>query len=151
VPARFVVYVLEHAQDGNAALTVLRRVEPPLKTLRQIQQAVDHLIREEWNSDYWVPLASLARLTEEVGELAREINHRYGQKPKKADELDGDIATELGDILYILAALANSIDVDLEAAFDQVMSKYHRRDALRWKQGMSASEPLDGSNTESPS
>jgi len=104
-----------------------------MRTLRDVQQEIDTLIKEEWQSNYWTPLSSLARLTEEVGELAREINHTYGEKPKKASEEQGNIATEMGDILFILASLANSIDVDLEAAFEEVMSKYQRRDAQRWK------------------
>ncbi|HLQ29444.1 MAG TPA: nucleotide pyrophosphohydrolase [Ktedonobacteraceae bacterium] len=104
-----------------------------MRTLRDVQQEIDTLIKEEWQSNYWMPLSSLARLTEEVGELAREINHTYGEKPKKASEEQGNIATEMGDILFILASLANSIDVDLEAAFEEVMSKYQRRDAQRWK------------------
>ncbi len=104
-----------------------------MRTLRDVQQEIDTLIKEEWQSNYWTPLSSLARLTEEVGELAREINHTYGEKPKKASEEQGNIATEMGDILFILASLANSIDVDLEAAFEEVMAKYQRRDAQRWK------------------
>lgn len=103
-----------------------------LRTLHDLQQEVDYLIREEWQSHYWTPLANLARLTEEVGELAREINHAYGEKPKKASEQDGDIATELADILYILATLANSLNIDLNTAFSQVMQKYRQRDAQRW-------------------
>ncbi len=55
-----------------------------MRTLSDVQQAIDTLIKDEWNSNYWAPLSSLARLTEEVGELAREINHAYGEKPKKA-------------------------------------------------------------------
>src|SRR5258708_18137982 len=113
-----------------------------MRTLSDVQQEIDHLIKEEWHSDYWHPLSSLARLTEEVGELAREINHRYGEKPKKASEEEGDIAAELGDILYILATLANSIDVDLDAAFNQVMNKYRQRDAQRWKPDETTAEPL---------
>jgi NTP pyrophosphatase (non-canonical NTP hydrolase) len=31
---------------------------------------------------YFHPLTNLARLSEVVGELAREINHRFGQKTK---------------------------------------------------------------------
>ena len=112
-----------------------------MRTLHDVQQDVDHLIREEWHNHYWAPLSGLARLTEEVGELAREINHRYGEKPKKASEGDGDIAAELGDILYILATLANSIGVDLDAAFNQVMNKYRQRDALRWKSDETTTEP----------
>jgi NTP pyrophosphatase (non-canonical NTP hydrolase) len=104
-----------------------------MRTLGDVQHQVDHLIREEWQSIYWTPLSSLARLTEEVGELAREINHSYGEKPKKESEAQGNIATEMGDILFILASLANSIGVDLDSAFENVMAKYQRRDAQRWE------------------
>ncbi|TMC17332.1 MAG: nucleotide pyrophosphohydrolase [Chloroflexi bacterium] len=104
-----------------------------MRTLRDVQLEVDHLIREEWQNHYWAPLSSLARLTEEVGELAREINHHHGEKPKKANEDQGSIAGELGDILYVVTCLANSLDIDLDTAFDQVMAKYRKRDALRWK------------------
>jgi NTP pyrophosphatase (non-canonical NTP hydrolase) len=104
-----------------------------MRTLGDVQHQVDHLIREKWQSTYWAPLSSLARLTEEVGELAREINHNYGEKPKKGSEEQGNIATEMGDILFILASLANSIGVDLDSAFEQVIAKYQRRDAKRWE------------------
>ncbi len=103
-----------------------------MRTLHDVQQEIEHLIKEEWHSTYWSPLSSLARLTEEVGELAREINHRYGEKPKKASEDDSSLAKEMGDILFILASLANSTGIDLDDAFEQVMSKYRTRDAQRW-------------------
>jgi len=111
-----------------------------MRTLDEMQHEVDHLIKEEWQSNYWTPLSSLARLTEEVGELAREINHSYGEKPKKSSEGQDSIASEIGDILFIVAALANSIEVDLDAAFETVMAKYRRRDAQRWPQ---SSQPHD--------
>ena len=104
-----------------------------MRTLRDVQHEIDVLIKESWQSHYWAPLSSLARLTEEVGELAREINAQYGEKPKKASEGLGSIADEMGDILFILASLANSTGVDLEAAFEEVMAKYQHRDAQRWK------------------
>jgi len=103
-----------------------------MRTLQDVQNEIDALIRVEWHSDYWSPLSSLARLTEEVGELAREINHTYGEKPKKVGEKPGNVAFEMGDILFILAALANSINVDLDAAFADVMTKYRARDSQRW-------------------
>jgi len=106
-----------------------------MRTLQDIQREIDSLILEEWQSHYWSPLSSLARLTEEVGELAREINHSYGEKPKKVGECQGNIATEMGDILFILASLANSISIDLNEAFEEVMAKYQKRDAQRWKPG----------------
>jgi NTP pyrophosphatase (non-canonical NTP hydrolase) len=104
-----------------------------MRTLSDVQQEIDTLIKDEWNSNYWSPLSSLARLTEEVGELAREINHTYGEKPKKASESEDSIAAEMGDILFILASLANSIGVDLDTAFEDVMAKYQQRDAQRWQ------------------
>ncbi len=104
-----------------------------MRTLHDVQHEIDVLIKEQWHSHYWAPLSSLARLTEEVGELAREINAQYGEKPKKASEGPGDIATEMGDILFILASLANSTGVDLDSAFEEVMAKYQQRDAKRWK------------------
>jgi NTP pyrophosphatase (non-canonical NTP hydrolase) len=113
-----------------------------MRTLTDIQREIDELIVHEWQSHYWSPLASLARLTEEVGELAREINHTYGEKPKKVSEGPGgqeQIAAEMADILYILASLANSIDIDLDKAFSQVMDKYRKRDANRWKTGPATS------------
>ncbi len=103
-----------------------------MRTLHEMQQEVGHLIQDEWHSHYWTPLSSLARLTEEVGELAREINHYYGEKPKKAGEEQGAIASEMGDILFILSSLANSLDIDLDDAFSEVMAKYRQRDAQRW-------------------
>jgi NTP pyrophosphatase (non-canonical NTP hydrolase) len=115
-----------------------------MHTLDDIQHEVEHLIKEEWQSSYWAPLSSLARLTEEVGELAREINHSYGEKPKKSSEGRGSIASELGDILFIVAALANSIEVDLDSAFEAVMTKYRGRDAQRWSQNSHPREEAAG-------
>lgn len=74
----------------------------------------------------------LARVTEEVGELAREINHRYGEKPKKPDEPAGDLELEIADVLFVLIALANSLNVELDAAFSRTMDKYRTRDGERW-------------------
>lgn len=99
--------------------------------LKEVQQEVDKWIGQ-FEEGYFHPLTNLARLAEEVGEFAREINHRYGQKTKKASEPEGDLALELGDILFILACFANSLNVDLEDAFKRVMEKYRRRDIDRW-------------------
>lgn len=100
-------------------------------TLREAQEAVDRWI-SRFDEGYWPPLANLARLTEEVGELARELNHRYGSKPKKVDEPEGDLALELADILFVIITLANEQGIDLEDAFDRVLRKYESRDADRW-------------------
>lgn len=98
--------------------------------LHQVQAEVDRWIAP---FGYWHPLANLARLTEEVGELSREINHRYGPKRKKPTEETADVALELGDILFVVAALANQMGIDLDEAFRQVLQKYAERDKDRWK------------------
>jgi NTP pyrophosphatase (non-canonical NTP hydrolase) len=100
-------------------------------TLRQAQAAVDAWI-SRFEEGYWPPLVNLARLTEEVGELARELNHRYGAKPKKPDEPDADLGLEMADILFVLLALANEQGIDLGEALERVLEKYSVRDAGRW-------------------
>lgn len=104
---------------------------PPPPTLADLQHRVDAWIGQ-FEEGYWPPLAMLARLTEEVGELAREINHSHGHKPKKASEAPGDIALEVADIVFVLLCLCNSLQIDLGDAFERVMHKYERRDGERW-------------------
>jgi NTP pyrophosphatase (non-canonical NTP hydrolase) len=101
------------------------------KSLRQLQQEVDEYI-SQFKEGYFSPMAMLARITEEVGELAREVNHQFGEKPKKKDEADNSIENELGDILFILLCFANSLDLDMQKAHDEVMKKFNTRDKNRW-------------------
>ncbi len=101
------------------------------KTLKELQKEVDEYIGQ-FKEGYFSPLAMLARLTEELGELAREINHHYGEKPKKTTEEEKEINDELGDMLFVLICLANSLHIDLEEAHDRVMHKFNTRDKNRW-------------------
>jgi NTP pyrophosphatase (non-canonical NTP hydrolase) len=94
---------------------------------RDVHQWID-----QFEEGYWHPLSMLARLTEEVGELAREVNHRFGEKPKKEGEPEGDLALELADILFIILCYANAQNIDLEEAFRRMMQKYRERDSQRW-------------------
>ena len=99
--------------------------------IREAQDAVDAYV-SQFKEGYWPPLSNLARLIEEVGELARELNHRYGHKPKKADEPEQDLAIELADIMFVIIAIANEQKIDLEEAFQRVLDKYQVRDRDRW-------------------
>ena len=99
-------------------------------TIADAQRAVDDWIAA--NGGYWPPLSNLARLIEEVGELARELNHRHGHKPKRNDEPEQDLSLELADILFVLIALANEQGIDLDDAFRRTLTKYATRDATRW-------------------
>jgi NTP pyrophosphatase (non-canonical NTP hydrolase) len=100
-------------------------------TLRDAQARVDAWI-SRFEEGYWPPLSNLARLIEEVGELAREMNHRFGHKPKKADEPEQDLAIELADVLFVLLVIANEQGIDLDDALGRVLEKYRTRDAERW-------------------
>ena len=99
--------------------------------IKEMQREIDQWIGQ-FEEGYWHPLSMLARMTEEVGELAREINHQYGPKTKKATEAEGNLALELGDILFIVGCMANSLNIDLDKTFKQTMEKYYTRDSNRW-------------------
>src|SRR5918997_4781862 len=102
-----------------------------LLTLSELQQRVDAWI-SQYEEGYFHPLTNMARLAEEVGELAREVNHRFGQKTKKGEEPDGDLAMEMADILFVLICMANREGIDLDAAFQRMMEKVTARDETRW-------------------
>lgn len=104
----------------------------PARSLDEIQMRVDRYIGQ-FKDGYWHPLSNLARLTEEVGELARELNHRHGQKPKRTDEGEKNLALELGDVLFVLTTLSNSLGLRLEDCFEAVLHKYQLRDHNRYE------------------
>jgi NTP pyrophosphatase (non-canonical NTP hydrolase) len=101
------------------------------KTVRDLQEEVDQYIGQ-FKEGYFSPLALMARMTEELGELAREVNHYYGEKPKKNDEEEKTIEEELGDMLFVMICFANSLNIDLQKAHDRVMAKFNTRDKDRW-------------------
>ena len=101
------------------------------KTMQEMQQEVDQYI-SQFKEGYFSPLSMMARMTEEVGELAREINHFYGEKPKKIDEGEKTVEEELGDVLFIVICFANSLGIDMQEAFDRIMHKFNTRDKDRW-------------------
>jgi len=94
-------------------------------TLREAQARVDASIRAL--GGYWPPLANLARLFEECGELARAVNQAYGPKQRKPGEAAVSASDELGDALYVLLVLANSLDLDAEAALRGALEKVAAR------------------------
>jgi len=91
---------------------------------------------DEWaqghEKPYWEPLSQLARVTEEVGEVSRLLNHLYGDKPKKHEEAHQELGEELADTIFALICIANRHDIDLDTAFAKVMEKSRTRDAARF-------------------
>ena len=99
--------------------------------ISEAQQRVDAWI-SKFEEGYWPPLTNLARLIEEVGELAREMNHRFGHKTKREDEPDQDLAIELADVLFVVLVIANEQGIDLDESLERVFEKYQTRDSDRW-------------------
>jgi NTP pyrophosphatase (non-canonical NTP hydrolase) len=94
-------------------------------TVRVAQARVDASIRAL--GGYWPPLANLARLFEECGELARAVNQTQGPKQRKPGEAAVSASEELGDTLYVLLVLANSLDLDAETALANALAKVAAR------------------------
>ncbi|EGP4837225.1 MULTISPECIES: nucleotide pyrophosphohydrolase [Enterococcus] len=102
------------------------------RSLYSMQQEVDEYI-QQFKVGYFSPLAQMARLTEEVGELAREVNHTYGEKSKKASEPVNSVAEELADVLFVTMIMANSLNIDLTEVFEKNMEKFNQRDHNRFE------------------
>lgn len=100
-------------------------------SLKDIQKQIDEWI-SKYKVGYFPPHENLARLVEEVGELAREINHNYGPKKKKATEDLGHMSEEMGDIIFTVACMANREGINLDEAFKKVMDKCYGRDKDRY-------------------
>lgn len=102
------------------------------QSLHSMQNQVDEYI-QQFKRGYFSPLGQMARLMEETGELAREINHYYGEKSKKSDEELKTVTEELGDVLFVTISMANSLGIDLTEAFQTTMEKFGQRDKYRFE------------------
>lgn len=98
---------------------------------KEMQKEVDIWVSDK--GGYWHPLSQLARLNEEQGELARELNNVYGEKKKRLEESIKSIEEEVGDVLFTLLCIANSQKIDLETAYIKTLQKYNIRDKDRFK------------------
>ena len=98
------------------------------QTLSAFQSEVDQTIKAA--GGYWQPLANLARLLEECGELARAINQYHGPKLRKSNEARVTLEEELGDVLYVTLVLANSLDIDAQAALAASVAKVKQRNLV---------------------
>ena len=101
-------------------------------SLVNYQKSVDNWVKQH-TLGYFKPLEILARLAEEVGELARELNHQFGPKKRKSSEKKNEISDEIADIMFTLICLANSQNIDLDKSFEKMMKKLNTRDKYRYK------------------
>lgn len=100
-------------------------------SLRDVQETVDRWITTI-GVRYFSPLTNMAILTEETGEVARIMARKYGDQSFK-DGDEHDLADELADVLWVVAAIANQTGVDLNDAFMNNIEKKSIRDKERHK------------------
>ncbi|MBI2148481.1 nucleotide pyrophosphohydrolase [Candidatus Woesearchaeota archaeon] len=101
-------------------------------TFSELQKEIDEWA-QQFITPYWKPHEMIARLAEETGELAREINHRYGPKKKKPSEETKEIGEEICDIFMNLICLANSQSINLDQHWKNLMDKLYKRDSKRFE------------------
>lgn len=102
-------------------------------TLEALQQQVDTWIKSH-GVRYFGELTNLGILMEEVGELSRVMVRTYGEQSFKESDKGRELADEMADVLWVLAALANQCGVDLQEAMRLNMEKKSTRDLLRHKE-----------------
>ena len=95
-----------------------------LTRLSEIQKYVAEWIEKVGEKD-WGKWNYFARLVEEVGEVGEFLSIKEGRKKHKS--LKGrDLEEEMGDIIFVLAALADKLGIDLERCFAKVRKKLKR-------------------------
>ena len=102
-----------------------------MTSLTDIQKQIDDIL-QAYEKPYWSPLSNVARLVEEVGEVARIVNHQYGDKPKKPTETEDDLEDELADVLWTVICLANQEGVNLDKGMQRAIDKLLVRDKDRF-------------------
>ncbi len=80
------------------------------------------------------PATHTLDLVSEVGEVAKEVllATDYGRRARQSRP---QLASELGDALYSLLALAEACGVDAGSALDAALEKYERRLTERGRAG----------------
>lgn len=111
-------------QRNNKGVTSTMKKTDNLSSLSEWQKIVAAEV--ESRGGYYPPLVCLAALTEEVGELAREVNHRQGIKCKRGENADF-AAEEAGDVLFTLICLANQLNINLDQQLSLTVDKWLKR------------------------
>jgi NTP pyrophosphatase (non-canonical NTP hydrolase) len=92
-----------------------------------LQEVVD-----QWTQGHareWNRFEVLARLTEDLGEVAATLQHAEGLRSGRENV---ELADEIGDLLFTLAAFANANGLRLSDCINGVMEKYQTRDSTEW-------------------
>ena len=107
-----------------------KMTEPTEITIAGLQTTVDSWIRSV-GVRYFSPLTNMAQLAEEVGEVARIMARDYGDQSWREGARRPQLADELADVLWVVAAIANQTGVDLTEALMNNLRKKNIRDIER--------------------
>ncbi len=103
-------------------------------TFKEAQDRVDQWI-DQFEEGYFPSFIQLARLSEELGELARAVSYAEGAKKLKATDKFEEVANveeELGDLLLVLICFANGHHIKLDDLMQKTLEKIDARDKTRW-------------------
>ncbi len=114
---------MQEQKDNNNA----SQREP--MTLSGAQKLVDQWVKT-YGVRYFSELTNMAILTEEVGELARQMARTYGDQSFKQGETP-NLGDEMADVLWVLLCLANQTGIDLEEELRRNIEKKTNRDKTR--------------------
>lgn len=114
---------MQEQKDNNNA-----QQHEPL-TLGGAQKLVDQWVKT-YGVRYFSELTNMAILTEEVGELARQMARTYGDQSFKQGETP-NLGDEMADVLWVLLCLANQTGIDLEEELRRNFEKKTSRDKTR--------------------
>lgn len=91
--------------------------------MKEYQERVEKFINE--NEMGGTAPFQVIDLLAEVGEIAADAakSAEYGESEEEMSVKED----EFGDVLFSLLALANSMDVDMEEAFETALEKYRNR------------------------
>ena len=101
-------------------------------SLKDLQIETDEWV-SQYKVGYYPPLAIMAQATEELGELAREVNNRFGPRVKKSPEDGVEMGEEIADLMFAMICLANSQNLNLDEFWKKKMNKCYGRDKDRWE------------------
>lgn len=101
-------------------------------SLRDMQLEVDKWV-SQFTLAYFPPLSIMAQISEETGELARNLNNMYGGRVKKDADATKNLSEEMCDIMFALICLANSHNIDLNQAWKETISARCKRDENRYE------------------
>ena len=80
-------------------------------SFRDIQGEINNWA-SQFNPPYWPVHSQFYRLTEEVGEVGRELNDLEGTKKKKSDEKPSSLEDELADVIFTVICIVNNQRID---------------------------------------